>query len=123
MFKFNLIFIQITFGGLKFKKKYFAVLLLFTVLACSKTEEPGIKPDVPQFFVVYQTFIELVQNDSTGMVEKEILMDSALALHGMEPAQFDTTLSYLERNPELFIEAFQMFDDSLRMQLQIRTID
>ena len=97
--------------------------LFFILITCTKTEEPKIKPDVPRFFEVYQTFIELNQADSTGMQDKQVLMDSALAMHQMEPAQFDSTLRHLERNPEIFLQAFEMFDDSLKGKLQIGVID
>lgn len=99
-------------------------LIPFLMLSCSKSEKaPIIKPDVPKFFQVYLTFLQLNEGDSTGMTEKSILMDSALAMHDMTAAQFDTTLSYLERHPDLFLEAFEMFDDSLQTLLQIKVPD
>ncbi len=95
-------------------------LICFSLLSCSTTEQPpAVKPDVPRFFQVYQTFIQLNANDSSGMMDKSVLMDSALALHGMDSTQFDTTLNYLERNPEIFLQAFEMFDDSLRATLNL----
>jgi hypothetical protein len=93
-------------------------VLLF--LACGQNSGPKIQPDVDRFFQVYRTFILLSQEDSTGFVDKSALMDSALALHEMAPAEFDTTLSYLEKHPEIFLQAFEAFDDSLRTDMQIR---
>lgn len=101
-------------------KAFLAAGFLLILLSCHKTEEPVIQPDIPRFFQVYLTFIELSQSDSTGLLDKRILMDSALAIHNMEPTQFDTTLSYLEKNPEIFLQAFEQFDDSLRSKMQIR---
>ncbi len=100
------------------------VVFLCFFMTCSAPEkQEAIKPDVPKFFQVYQTFIELNASDSTGMIEKSLLMDSALALHGMDAAQFDSTLSYLEKNPEIFLQAFEMFDDSMRIALDIGVSD
>ncbi len=105
-------------------KKRLNILTLLFILACSRPErEPAIKPDVPRFFQVYLTFLQLNEADSTGLVDQSVLMDSALAQHNMAAEQFDSTLSYLERNPELFLQAFEMFDDSLRTLLQIKVPD
>lgn len=103
--------------------RYLSIFLCVILLSCAKIEEPAIQPDIPRFFQVYLTFIELSQSDSTVLIDKSVLMDSALAIHNMDPAQFDTTLSYLEKNPELFLQAFEQFDDSLRTRQQIRKID
>lgn len=107
------------------KNFVFATLFfLLMIIACSSPEKQDtIKPDVPRFFEVYRTFIQLNENDSTGMIEKSVLMDSALALHGMDAAQFDSTLSYLEKNPELFLQAFELFDDSMRVDLNLGVDD
>ncbi|MBN1561448.1 hypothetical protein JW998_14430 [candidate division KSB1 bacterium] len=96
-------------------------LLIF--FSCSRRKEPAVKPDIPRFFQVYETFIELNQADHAPFMDKSALMDSALALHDMSPAQFDTTLAYLERHPEIFLQAFEQFDDSLRARLHIRSVD
>jgi hypothetical protein len=96
------------------------LLLTFLFLACSTIEKPStVQPDVARFFEVYQTFLQLNANDSTGMEDKSVLMDSALAMHDMEAAQFDTTLNFLERNPDIFLQAFEMFDDSLKESLDL----
>lgn len=106
------------------KKLLIALIALCFFITCSTSKkQEAIKPDVPKFFQVYQTFIQLNANDSTGMTDKSVLMDSALALHGMDAAQFDTTLSYLEKNPDIFLQAFEMFDDSMRIALNIGVSD
>ena len=100
--------------------KNYTLFIVLLFLACNPKSEPEIQPDVDRFFQVYRTFILLSQEDSSGFVDKSALMDSALALHDMAPAEFDTTLSYLEKNPEIFLQAFEAFDDSLRTDKQIQ---
>ena len=105
-------------------KGIFLILIAWMILfSCSKREKPTIQPDVDRFFKVYQTFIDLYQAESSRLLDESVLMDSALVLHRMDPAQFDTTLAYLERHPDIFLQAFEQFDDSLRAKLNIRSID
>ncbi|MBN1466544.1 hypothetical protein JXA02_12340 [candidate division KSB1 bacterium] len=102
--------------------KFPLLCALLLVLACSKGDET-VRPDVARFFQVYQTFVELNQADGNLFMDKSALMDSALTLHEMSPAQFDTTLAYLERHPEIFLQAFEQFDDSLQAKLKIGLVD
>ncbi len=100
------------------------LLCAFVIMfSCSSDDEPAVRPDVARFFQVYLTFIELSESNSNLDVDKSALMDSALALYEMSPAQFDTTLAYLERHPEIFMQAFEQFDDTLRAKLHIGTVD
>jgi hypothetical protein len=102
------------------------LLILSTLLmffSCSRDNEPPIKPDVPRFFQVYLAFIELNQADQARFMDKSALMDSVLTLYDMSPAQFDTTLAYLECHPEIFLQAFEQFNDTLRAKLNIRSVD
>lgn len=101
----------------------FFLLLSLLLLACSTEKKASVQPDVPLFFEVYRTFIELNQADSLGTTEESVLMDSALALHQMNPAQFDSTLKFLENHPEIFMQVFEAFDDSLTTELGIKKVD
>ncbi len=94
----------------------FFLLLIITFSSCTRKETPTIKPDVEQFFEVYMTFLELSRSDSLQLTDKSALMDSALSLHGMDEAVFDTTLTYLEKHPDIFLQAFEKFDAKLREQ-------
>ena len=99
------------------KRVLFIIVCLFFVACSEKAPEPedGIIPDVELFFRVYQTFVELAESQKmTSDREKPALMDSALEIHGMSQAQFDTTLSYLETHPEEFLQALEQFDQDIR---------
>ncbi len=99
-------------------KRVFAILACLIFFACSEKTpdtENGVKPDVELFFQVYQTFVELAESDNLrNELEKPALMDSAMQIHGMSQAQFDTTISYLETHPEEFLQALEQFDQSIR---------
>jgi len=82
-------------------------------LACQPNDTEDIQPDIDTFFKVYHTFLEWSQADSLQMADRHVLMDSALKQYNMKPAQFDTTLSYLEDNPTVFLEFLQQLNDSL----------
>lgn len=86
-----------------------APLLIFLLLNC-RSQPPQIQPNVDQFFKVYGDLMTLTIADSLGMADRSALLDSALKLNHMSQAQFDTTLAYLERNPEAFIQALEAFE-------------
>ena len=95
-------------------KYILALCICGFVLTCSKPEEQQPKPDLEQFFQVYQDFLSMSAQDSLGMQNKEDLLDSALAKHDMDPQEFDATLNYLETHPEDFLKAFESFDSTMR---------
>jgi len=92
-------------------------LLLFS-LTCTEKQEVQFEPDVEKFFKVYATFLGFSRADSLVLIEKSVLMDSALAQHGMDAIAFDTTLAYFEARPDIFLESFEKFDADMRADQQ-----
>ncbi len=89
------------------------LITLLLLFSCSEKENSTTTPDAESFFKVYSTFLQLSRADSI-MTDESVLMDSALSLHGMEAAVFDSTLAYFEKHPDVFLEAFEKFDAALR---------
>lgn len=87
-----------------------SLFLLIVILLRCRSQAPQTKPDVDLFFQVYGDLMTLTVADSLGMADRSALLDSALKLNNMSQAQFDTTLAYLERNPEAFIKALEAFE-------------
>lgn len=95
--------------------KSLSILLAFLLfIQCGKSKSQLEQPDVAQFFQVYGTFLKLSQADSMGEHHSSALLDSALQLHHMTQAQFDTTLAYFEKNPDIFVSALEKFDVQFR---------
>ncbi|RPH99203.1 MAG: hypothetical protein EHM72_11770 [Calditrichaeota bacterium] len=95
-------------------KSIYRLLVFLLFIQCFKSKPQPVQPDVAQFFQVYGTFLKLSQADSLGMHESSTLLDSALQLHQMSQAQFDTTLAYCEKNPDIFVSALEKFDVHFR---------
>lgn len=87
-------------------------LLFATILflQCSTNSPKPIKPDVDRFFKVYDALMTFTIADSAGLGNREAFLDSALQLNLMSQAQFDTTLAFLEKHPELFIKALEEYE-------------
>ena len=94
--------------------RLFAIMLIL-LFSCAEKEKSATPPDTESFFKVYSTFLQLSRADST-LSDKSVLMDSALALHGMDAATFDSTLAYFEKHPDIFLDAFEKFDAALRTE-------
>jgi hypothetical protein len=89
------------------------LLLLITIilfLQCGFKSPKPIKPDVERFFKVYDALMTLIVADSSGLADRSALLDSALQLCSMSQAQFDTTLAFLEKHPDLFIKAMEEYE-------------
>jgi hypothetical protein len=90
-------------------KKLFLLITILLLLQCGAKTSKTIKPDVDLFFKVYDDLMKFTVVDSGG-VGGSALLDSALQLHAMSKAQFDTTLAFLEKNPELFIKTLESIE-------------
>jgi hypothetical protein len=90
-------------------KKLFLLISILLFLQCSTKTSKTIKPDVELFFKVYDDLMKFTASDSTGL-GGSALLDSALQLHAMSKAKFDTTLAFLEKNPELFIRTLEAYE-------------
>ncbi len=90
-------------------KKVFPLLLLPLLWQC-RSEKATVKPDVDRFFQVYQELTALITADSLGTVERSALLDSALRRNGMTLVQFDTTLAFLQRNPQVLIDRLEAME-------------
>lgn len=88
--------------------------LAILVLSCAEIETKAAQPDLDKFFEVYAEFLELSQSDSLNQADKNVLMDSAFVLHGMDSTAFDSALAYFEKRPDLFLDAFEKFDANMR---------
>jgi|GEM_PF-4120643 len=101
--------------------KYILIIALL-IVACGQTdtEKAEIEPDTDKFFHVYKTFILSVNSDSTEKYDRRALLDSALKQHDMSLAQFDTTMSFLEKNPKIFLEKMEGFDKEIRREMNKR---
>lgn len=91
------------------------VIMLVLFFSCADKESTAAPPDTGSFFKVYSTFLELSRTDSS-MTDESVLMDSALSLHSMDAATFDSTLAYFEKHPDVFLDAFEKFDSTLRTE-------
>ncbi|MDZ7722576.1 MAG: hypothetical protein U5R06_07120 [candidate division KSB1 bacterium] len=100
--------------------KHIAVIAIVTtlLLACAEKKTPQIKPDVDQFFQVYETYLLLAESKALTDSQKTAILDSALAAHTMTAAQFDTTLNYLASHPREFYEQFRTFSKALEDTLE-----
>lgn len=100
--------------------KSIALIMLVSILllACSRNETPKIKPDVDKFFQVYETYLLLAEETAMTDSQKTVMLDSALNRHHMSPAQFDTTLNYMESHPREFYEHFKIFSQELEDTLR-----
>jgi hypothetical protein len=92
-------------------KNLFLLIITALFLHCGAKMPKPVKPDVELFFKVYDTLMALTTADSAGLGSSAFL-DSALHLHAMSKAQFDTTLAFLEKHPDQFIKALEAYDKS-----------
>ncbi len=99
----------------------YILLIALLFLACGEnTEQAELEPDTDKFFDVYKTFILAVNSDSIEQYDRSTLLDSALRQHGMTLAQFDTTMSFLEKHPKIFLGKMEGFDSEIRREMNKR---
>ncbi|MDZ7370485.1 MAG: hypothetical protein ONB12_04855 [candidate division KSB1 bacterium] len=91
-------------------KKVLVLTTAVLLFILCKKEKPAVKPNVDLFFAVYETLTDLQSADSSGVLDRSALLDSALKRCGMSPEQFDTTLSYLAAHPQILVERLEAME-------------